>query len=191
MSVSESPKGGRLAPSSPPERSALPAPEPPTIAFEADGCVMAGWRNVTIAVWGTQGTMVLVSELTELARRQARQYPRISSVHLVVNQAPLPTSDARAELQNLTAQYDARLVALVTMIEGTGFWASAMRSFITGMHVLERRSYKIKTCSTPHEVGQWLAGPHSADSGVEVSSEQLERVLLDLLARPSLRKRDV
>jgi hypothetical protein len=160
-----------------------------SISFEADGCVMGSRKNITFAVWGTQGTLPLAMQFAKLSDDVGQVYPMVSTIHLILDDVRLPTADARKVLDDLTDRFTRRLACLATVVEGSGFRASAMRSFLTGMHMLQRQSYKAKTCETILEVANWLAPRHSAASGVPVVTDELLTTLTAVLAHPTIRSR--
>lgn len=163
--------------------------ELPTITFAADGCVMGYWRDLSIAVWAAQATMPLVVELNKLAELVDSKYPLTSSVHLIINNAPVPASDARAALDALTKRYEDKLQCVVTMVEASGFMASAMRSFLTGLHVLARRAYKSKVAADVHDASTWLAANHRPQLSEAYEPSELEAVMKWMLSRPTVRVR--
>lgn len=163
--------------------------ELPTITFAADGCVMGYWRDLSVAVWATQATMPLVLELNKLADLLDSQHPLTSSVHLVINNAPVPASDARNALDALTKRYEDKLQCVVTMVEASGFMASAMRSFLTGLHVLARRAYKSKVAADVHDAASWLAANHRPQLTGAYDPAEVEAMLKWMLSRPSVHGR--
>jgi hypothetical protein len=164
----------------------LPA-ELPAVTFAADGCAMAHWRNISLVVWGTQATMPLAEEFEKLATQLYESHRVTSTVHLVIHNAPIPTPDARALLEALTERFTSRLVCHATMVQGTGFRASTMRSFLTGVALIQRRKFKAKTFANIHDLATWLAPAHSAGSGEACDAEELERVLAWMLNLPNVK----
>jgi hypothetical protein len=58
-----------------------------------------------------------------------------------------------------------------------GFWASALRSVITGMFVLAKTENEIRINSSTEEVLAWLPDANERKTGVAVDREELRRVL--------------
>jgi hypothetical protein len=157
------------------------------IGHESDGFVIACWNGISIGVWATQATLELALHLEVMAKVVARDYARNSSIHLVSSGTALPTAGARDKLNALTREYSSQLIGVATVLTGDGFWASAMRSFLTSLHWASssRRQYETRTCATPGEAAHWLAPLHSAHS-VAVDAGELESLLLSLRSRPSV-----
>jgi hypothetical protein len=156
------------------------------IVHETDGCVIAVWHNISIGIWGMSATLPLVRELENVGERIARQYPKTSSIHVLMNDAGLPSPDARKRLEEITAKAGTRLIGVATVVMGSGFRVGSLRGFLTSVHWLERRPYGAQVCSSIREATDWLAPLHSAGS-IPVDAGALERLILRLCERPSVR----
>jgi hypothetical protein len=155
-----------------------------SVVFEAEGCVMAAWKNVAIVVWATQATLELSQRLEVASAELIRAYPQgISSVHVIADKTPLPGADARNHLREITERYAANLACVGTVIDGDGFWASAMRSFLTSLHWLSRRPFKAHYASSIPELAEWLPTHHALQTGVVIQRAELTAVMLELSKR--------
>jgi hypothetical protein len=157
----------------------------PIKVFYEDGrCVMAAYRNVSVFVWGTQATLPLITHVEAVAEYLGANYPSgNSTVHVILKDVPPPDPEARAKLRELTERYAGKLACNAAVVAGGGFWASAMRGLITGIHWLKGRQFKSRTCGSLEEVAAWMPAPH-----VEVTSIWLEEAEL-LAALKDLRQR--
>jgi hypothetical protein len=154
------------------------------LVFEAEGCAMATWKNLTLVVWATQATLGLSRQLEVVSTDLIRAHPRgISSVHLIADKTPLPGADARNHLQEITVRYAADLACIGTVIDGDGFWASAMRSFLRSLHWLSRRPFKAHYAGNIAELAEWLPAHHVVKTGVAIQPAELAAVLHDLAKR--------
>src|SRR5688572_27614214 len=89
----------------------------------------------------------------------------------------IPESDVRDVVVQLI-RYSAPHVACVAVIlNSTGFLASAIRSFITGLRVLAPRSFDIHVYTALPEVIEWLPAEHARRAGVAVDPAKLETLL--------------
>jgi hypothetical protein len=69
---------------------------------------------------------------------------------------------------------------------GGGFWASAMRGFLTGLLLLGRkRPYEARMFANTNAVAPWLVPIHGKKS-VAMDAKELEALLLSLQSRPSI-----
>lgn len=158
-----------------------------SISYAADGCVMAVWKNISIVVWGTQATLPLVDELAKVSDKVLAVHPKVSSIQIIRNTAAIPDSETRAALEKVVEKYYERMHCVALVVEGAGFWASAMRGFETGLLLLQRHRENVstKTFATSAEVGKWLC-PKQQEQGVSIDGEELGRVLAELSVHPAL-----
>jgi hypothetical protein len=164
-----------------------PSPdEPVALILEGPGYCITSWRNVVIVVWATQATLELAAILDRTSSEfVAKHREGISAVHIVANGATLPDGTTRIELNRLTDKYANNLACFGTVIEGSGFWASAMQSFVTGLHWVSRRPFKSRIGSSLTEIAGWLPAPHAERTGVKFTPAELLRVLTAARARAS------
>jgi hypothetical protein len=153
------------------------------IAYAAPSCVIAHIRNMTFSAWNTAPTAEHVQAFIELAQRLSATYPQNSNVTLVMRNAELPGADARALLEELTAQYARSIHSVALVIDGSGFWSSTIRSFLTGLHLLRGNGYRCKAFATPAEAIGWLLPPHNADTAVTLTERELKSACDAVLAR--------
>ena len=147
--------------------------------YEERGFIIAEWKNVSIVVWGTQATIPLVKKLWETGEALIGRHPEgISAIHIIANGVPLPDSATRAELNRLTDAFAKSLACIATVLEGSGFWASAMHSFVTGIQwVSSRRPFKSKIGSTLADAAGFVPTPHHEKTHVRVGSTELLRAI--------------
>lgn len=160
----------------------------PIVTFAANGCAMAHWRGVSIVVWATQATAQHVHELQKLTETIGQSRTCGSNVVLVVNRAPLPTYEARRAIHELTRRYEQNITCSATLIEGTGFWSSAIRSLVTSLHLVGRWSFELKTFSDIGTLSEWVAPIHTRATGTEVSAEELAGALAWVLRQPAIKE---
>jgi hypothetical protein len=144
------------------------------VVHEEPAFMMAEWKDVAIVVWGAQGRLPQVRHLEKFTDEFIARHPKgISAVHIIANAAALPDSETRAELNRLTDKYAPKMACLVTVVEGSGFWASAMQSFVTSFHWVTRRNFKVRIASTIAEGSAWLPALHSARTGTRIDGAEL------------------
>ena len=146
--------------------------------------LIATWMNVSIIVWATTATVAMCQKLDEVSAPITRAHPEGgSAVHIVLGSAPLPGPEARQVLGDLTKRYATHLACVGTVMEGTGFWASALQSLIISIHALANRTFKSRATTSIPEIAAWLPPHHAKRTGVMLSPRELERVLWSLRAR--------
>jgi hypothetical protein len=101
---------------------------------------------------------------------------RGSVVHLVNERVGMPPSATRPALTKLMEDTQALSCASV-VVQGSGFWASAIRGFLTGMRLLGPSTYRIREHSTLADVVAWLPAEHEKFTGEPLDPEELARCL--------------
>lgn len=138
---------------------------------------------------GVLGRVAIVAWIGRLETDSAEQYARFyhdfiarlgggraSFVHLCTEGVALPSSGARATLAKLSENSDP-LACVSVVIEGSGFWASAVRGFLTGMRLLGAGTLRIHEHSTVADVVAWLPAEHEKITGERLEPEQLAQYL--------------
>src|SRR3954466_3436239 len=95
------------------------------------------WKNFVIGVWSARGTAEAVGSLGRTGRTLKEKY---TSVHIIKNGAGLPTADGRAAFVELLKERTGKLACITVVLLGSGFWASAVQSMITGLHMVSPSS---------------------------------------------------
>jgi len=144
------------------------------IDYADPACVIGHIQNLTFSAWNTAPTVEHVEAFIALAKKLCETYPHNSNVTLVMPEAELPGAEARVALERLTAQYAQRIHSVALVIDGSGFWASMIRSFLTGLHLLRGNGYRCKAFANPGEAGAWLLPAHTDDTHVMVTPRELD-----------------
>jgi hypothetical protein len=117
----------------------------------------------------------------------AARAQKFSTAHLVIKKAPLPDAELRSTYQALVRRYREHMAHSAVLLEGDGFWASAVRAFLTGVEMVDRRT-RSKTFGKIAALAEWLAPVHSVDTGEQVDPEELRLALEWMMARPTVRE---
>jgi hypothetical protein len=161
--------------------AAGPAPQ---LLHDADGFVMATWKNLALHVWTIQATPALVAKLDVLSTAFIKEHPEgISAVHIIAKNAPLPDKVVREQLRQVSERHAKHVACVCHVVEGSGFWASALQSFLTGLHWLSKRSYGLHICSDIRSAAQWLPTQHAKRTNVTIAPVELEEVLRSVRRR--------
>ena len=178
-SAASSRKPVGLMPAAP---EAAPAPGI-NIAYATHGCVIGHIRNMTFCAWNAPPQAEHVEAFIALAGELTQSYPLCSNMSLVMRDADLPGGDARAALERLTSEYARAIHSVALVIDGSGFRASIIRSFLTGLHLLRANGYRCKTFAKPAEANPWLLPVHSTDTGVTLSEREMHDACEAVFAR--------
>jgi hypothetical protein len=115
------------------------------LASERAAYAFYRWENVAINLWASQPNAPAVQTLAKLTERSAQECPNgIASIHWIAQGAGLPTPEARAQLAEIAKRHDKHLLCVGILLRGDGFWASAVRSALTGIVLLAPRAYQMR-----------------------------------------------
>jgi hypothetical protein len=147
------------------------------------GYLFAAHRNVFIASWTAQGTRPLIDALGRVLGAFIAQHPEgISNIHLIAAGLPLANTEAREGLSALMKRHGGALACAGTVLDGTGFWASATRSVIMSLQLMTPSSFAMRTCATDGELASWIFKPHADRTGVVIEQQALEQALAEARA---------
>jgi len=141
-------------------------------------CRVAGLKNIMIVVWSAGATASAAATLDRATERMIATYPSgLSAVHVIPNRVSVPTAEGRSGLMKIMSRHAKSLACVAVVVGGTGFWASTMRSFITGMRFMTPRSFDLRLHGSVTEVIEWLPKKHSQLTGLPIDAKALARVL--------------
>ncbi len=150
----------------------------PEVLHDSGGFVMASWKNVAIHLWTVQATIAMVDTLDRLSVTFTGAHPEgISAIHIIAKNAPLPPADVREQLQKVTKRHANRVACVCHVVEGSGFWASALHGFLTGLHWITRGPFRLYICSDIPAAARWVPAQHTHVTNVPVGVAELEEAL--------------
>jgi hypothetical protein len=116
------------------------------------------WHNVTLCVWLATATLGGVTRLATLDAENAESLPGgVTAIHWLESGVGLPSAEVRASLRNTAEGHRNHLHCLGVVLNGGGFWASALRSALTGITLLSSRAIPTRFFSEANECAQWVA----------------------------------
>jgi hypothetical protein len=136
------------------------------------------WQHVHVVVW-------VGAAVGETARRLGRATPKQvpgtqrSDIHIVTSGTALPSGDARAGFVELMREMQADIACLAVVIEGGGFWASAMRSAVIGLGMMAPKTLPFRALGSLDDLTAWLPAEHRRRTGVAIDSVGLRRALTE------------
>jgi len=152
-------------------------------------CAYDGWMNVSIGVWVGQATLPAVRRVLRMSSEQAQRYPQgRSSVIFVLDQLQAPTPEAQEELKKFYGTDGFAGFAIV--VEGTGFWASGIRSMANNAQRTASSGVVQRVSTTIDEVVSWLPALHVARTGVTLPPDEFRRNLISAREHCARRARD-
>jgi len=102
---------------------------------------------------------------------------RGSSVQMIDERVQLPDVDTRDVLVKIMRDSAPRTACVSIVIDGGGFWASAVRGFVTSLGVLAPRTFDIHAHASIAQVLDWLPVEHHKRTGVSLDPAQLAHLL--------------
>ena len=150
------------------------------VDVEPGVCAIGQWQNVMLVIWWSAAVPAAVERIEQEMIALAHRFPeKNSQIHLVKDRAGVPGPEARAGLIRLMTDYTTSLANCAVVIGGTGFWASTMRSAITSMRFLSTRAFEMRLHGSTAEILDWLPEAHLRQTGVEITRDDLSRILRD------------
>ena len=140
------------------------------------------WHNVIVACWYGDPSAQASNRLTAITQHilESRNAPdKVSYVHLVTGKLKLPDAATRAAFVESTNKYAHRTALSAVVVSGAGFWASAIRGFVTGIGMVAPRSLELRLYGTIEALVPWFPNEHARRTGVALDPE----LLLQNLAR--------
>jgi hypothetical protein len=151
--------------------------KPAELVTAAGVCAYAGWLNVSIGVWVGAATLPAVRRVLRMSSEQAVRFPEgRSSVIFVLDQVQAPTPEAQEEMKKFYGRDGFACFAIV--LEGTGFWASGIRSMANNAQRTATAGLVQRVSTTIEEVVSWLPPQHLARTGTTLPPDEFRRQLL-------------
>jgi hypothetical protein len=143
------------------------------------------WRNVMIVSWfGRPASAQAVHQLGAITGQVLERLGpgKLSYVHMIPNGLDLPDSETRSAFLKITRVHASHTACVAVVVAGSGFWASAMRSFVTGFRILAPRLFDLRIHATLAELLAWFPEEHARITGVQLDGDELVRQLQHIAA---------
>lgn len=143
-------------------------------AFHFGSC-----NNIMFAAWEAPADAISVSRLDALGKDFQRAHPgkRQSGIHIVREGVGLPTPEGRAGLMKMMKADSDHFGAIAVVICGSGFVASAVRSFLAGLRLLAPRTFEFRLHAKTSEILKWFPAAHFSRTGEQVDAPRLGRMI--------------
>jgi hypothetical protein len=166
-----------VVPTSAEQMHAVPEP----LGGEPGVVSLYGFENITIVVWHATPTLVAAQHLARVSQRRRVEFAHgLSVVHLVPGRFDMPDGPTRDAFVKLLRDGGGKLAVLGVVVGAGGFWASALRSLVTGLRVVSRGSFDLGLHTEIRGVVDYLVPRHLTHTGVAVDPDQLTGMLTDL-----------
>ena len=162
---------GTLRPS---VRAALLDYEPGRFRYSA-------WNNISVGVWADQATLEAAQRVIRISKWMAQHHPQgHSNIIFVLDGTPAPTPEANQVFAQVYDEKFSDLACLGIVIEGSGFWASRMRSTITGQRLSTPGKVRVRVSDDVDSLVDWMLPEHAARTGSKFSVQELRTALAGL-----------
>lgn len=147
--------------------------------IEPGAFYIGSWQGIVMVRWERTADVEAVERLGKVSTALMADptYPRRSNVHIISETAGVPSAAARAGFVELMKEHADRMACVCIVVEGSGFLASAMRSFLTGMRLLAPRAFQYRLFGTVEDVVAWLPPEHRARAGHDLDARRFAQVL--------------
>jgi hypothetical protein len=136
------------------------------------------WQHVHLVVWVGPAVGATARRLGAATPPQPPGTQR-SDVHIVTSGTALPSADARSGFVELMKQMDGDIACIGVVIEGGGFWASAMRSAVIGLSMMAPKTLPFRAMGSFEDLTAWLPAEHRRRTGITIDSVGLRRALTE------------
>jgi len=127
---------------------------------------VGAFANLHVCVYRGELTLEALEVANQHHRTLMAQHARTFVLGLVQPNLPLPAAGVRQRGARLIEENGANVEAAGLIVEGGGFWASAVRSVTTASFALARQPYPSKCFATGLDAGTWF-GTFPAGHGLD------------------------
>ena len=142
--------------------AAMAAGDDVTVISRGEGYLIGCWRNLYVIDFRVTPTIEAIDKSVAGKRTVLERHPQGVVVLNFLAQGPMPPSEVRAHAAKAQTKDIAGVLGHATVIDATGFAASAMRSILTGLFLVERHPFPRKVFSASQDAVSWLSQQSSA-----------------------------
>jgi hypothetical protein len=148
-----------------------------TLAMEPGRCHFSVYRNIAIGIWVGQANRAAAEAALRVAKEMAIRSPgRHSSVAFLLDGLPGPLPEALPLLNKLWEKRP-DLACTAMVLEGSGFWASGLRSMITNSRREGGGEVPLKIGTSIEEIVDWFSIQHEKATGMDIAPAELREAL--------------
>jgi len=115
------------------------------VLYTDSSVVLASWSNMTITDMRGAVRREHIGEIARCYRAVQKQYPQgLAVLTLIPNGTPMGDANIRGDASKMLEDFAGLLQHISIVLEGSGIWASTMRTVLRGMTIIARTPYPIK-----------------------------------------------
>ena len=133
---------------------------------------------MNIAVWKDAASTAAISRIEATIPARLKTHPgRLSTVHIALPSSGAPTAEVRAAFAETAKRWQNITGCVAVVVEHTGFIASALRSAVTGIHLVSGAEFPMRAHRTVAEAVPWLVEMHAQTTKVQLVPSDVMQVL--------------
>ena len=140
------------------------------VAPSSPNFAVSTFENILVVVHRTGPAAPLVAEMPGHFEKICKKYPQVGLLLVVKEGCKPPEGAARDKTNSLFRLYGHQLRSAVVM-EGSGFWAAAVRSALTLISM--NASHPMKIFTTVEEGANWLCREMARQNASKVTVSQV------------------
>jgi hypothetical protein len=145
------------------------------LAREPGVASFSRYRNLLIVVWVDVATPAAVERFAAVGQQLSRESPRFSILHWLTPNKPIPDPAVRQGLVEVARELRQHIACTSMVLNGVGFWASAIRATINGMRLMSPNRVDLRVDHTVEQAASWLPAVHTEKTGTPITPEGLSR----------------
>lgn len=148
-----------------------------TVVLERGRCHFSAYRNIAIGVWVAQADRIAAEAALRMKEEMPKRCPGgHSSVVFLLDGLPGPLPEALPLLHKLWERRS-DLACTAMILEGSGFWASGLRSMVNNARREGGGEIPLKMGTSIEQVVDWLSALHAQKTHVLIPPTELIEAL--------------
>lgn len=138
------------------------------------------YQNVLIAVWLDAANGPVMDRFgAAVSKVRERRFPGTSVINWLTPGRPMPDQEARIRLVRMANSFESRVACVSVILNGSGFWAGAIRAMVNGIALLIPSSMDIRVDGALTHTTLWLPAVHSKRTGWPITGMAVRSAVLE------------
>lgn len=139
---------------------------------------LGAWRTVNAVVWLSSATRDVVERVEMgIGARFGKLEERMSTVHVIVENAGPPEADGRTALVDMNNRLAHTVACGAVVIERGGVLGLALRSAVTGLILAAPKHYRVKVFDSLEPCAPWIADQHEKATALPIEAAGVLQLL--------------
>ena len=143
------------------------------------------WGDIFLIVWIGQTSLSAATTFSREIERFSSVRPEgIGLVDVILKKATLPKADVRKLFADILV--NTNILVSVAVMEGLGFRAAAVRSFVQGLNMLARHDFPHRIFGTVNECANWfISAANEKKPSWKLSTDEFTAAMNEFLRKTS------